>query len=271
MDRILNARSSVAAPAGDPRGRRWRLALWIGLAALAAGGVACMTGQRVLLAPPHIPNAEFIGSESCVGCHEPQSRDFHTATHSQVKMEWNKSGSLACESCHGPASAHVESGGALGTIVNPKRSSKVCFECHLDMRGKFSLPHHHPVAEGDVSCSDCHDSHRGSAIRSGPQALAGANQGCVQCHPQQWGPFAFHHEAMREGCVSCHDPHGSINSQLLTARGGNLCLKCHVDVRTADITIGGLPHSFLMKRGTCWTAGCHEAVHGSQVSSSLRF
>jgi hypothetical protein len=23
--------------------------------------------------------------------------------------------------------------------------------------------------------------------------------------------------------------------------------------------------------GTCWSAGCHEAVHGSQVSSSLRY
>jgi hypothetical protein len=26
-----------------------------------------------------------------------------------------------------------------------------------------------------------------------------------------------------------------------------------------------------VQRGTCWSAGCHEAVHGSHVSSSLRF
>jgi hypothetical protein len=26
-----------------------------------------------------------------------------------------------------------------------------------------------------------------------------------------------------------------------------------------------------IQQGTCWTAGCHEAVHGSRVDSSLRF
>jgi hypothetical protein len=26
-----------------------------------------------------------------------------------------------------------------------------------------------------------------------------------------------------------------------------------------------------LSQGTCWTAGCHEAVHGSRVNSSLRF
>jgi hypothetical protein len=26
-----------------------------------------------------------------------------------------------------------------------------------------------------------------------------------------------------------------------------------------------------VQQGTCWTAGCHTAVHGSRVSPSLRF
>jgi hypothetical protein len=26
-----------------------------------------------------------------------------------------------------------------------------------------------------------------------------------------------------------------------------------------------------LQQGSCWTAGCHEAVHGSRVNSSLRF
>lgn len=252
-------------------GRTVRLV--IGCAVLGAlfAAVSCMTGDRVMVAPPRIPNAQFAGSESCVTCHESQSKDFHTATHSAVKMEWNELGSLACESCHGPASIHVESGGAFGTIVNPKKSPKVCFDCHIEMRGRFNLPHHHPLTDGGVSCSDCHDSHKGPAIHAGAASLAGVNQGCVQCHPAQRGPFAFQHEAMREGCVMCHDPHGSVNAKLLTERNGNLCLKCHVDARTANITVGGLPHAFLMKRGTCWSGGCHEAVHGSHVSSTLRF
>ena len=235
------------------------------------GAISCSTIERTVIAPPHIPTAKFLGDAKCMECHEEQTRHFATATHSAVKTEWNKEGTIGCESCHGPASIHVESGGALRTIVNPKRSPTVCFECHLEMRGRFNLPHSHPLGGHGVSCSDCHDSHRGPAIRQGAAVLAGVNAGCVKCHPAQRGPFAFQHEAVREGCTVCHNPHGTVNAKLLTERNGNLCLKCHVDVRTSTITIGGLPHAFLMTKGTCWTAGCHEAVHGSHVSSSLRF
>ena len=108
-------------------------------------------------------------------------------------------------------------------------------------------------------------------MKHGAFSLATANDGCIQCHPAQRGPFVFEHEAMRDGCVICHDPHGSVNQKMLTERNANLCLKCHLDVRGSNIMVGGLPHQFLMQRGTCWTAGCHEAVHGSQVSSSLRY
>ena len=37
------------------------------------------------------------------------------------------------------------------------------------------------------------------------------------------------------------------------------------------LLIGGSDHTLRVQQGTCWTAGCHEAVHGSSVSPSLRF
>ncbi len=246
----------------------WLLTLGV---AISLTIVSCSTVERVMVAPPHIPSAKFVGDTKCSECHANHTRDFHTATHSAIKADWNKEGNLGCETCHGPASIHVETGGALRSIVNPKKSPTVCFQCHLEMRGRFNLPHHHPIAQGDVSCSDCHDSHKGPAIRGGATSLAGLNDGCIKCHPAQRGPFAFQHEAVREGCTSCHNPHGSVNAKLLTERNGNLCLKCHVDVRTSTLTVGGLPHAFLAAKGTCWTAGCHEAVHGSHVNSSLRY
>lgn len=223
------------------------------------------------MAPPDIPGAEFLGSESCGDCHDSYTRDFHTATHALLTADTDHSKLIGCEACHGPGSVHVESGGAFHTIVNPKRSPDVCFQCHLDKRGQFSLPHHHPFENGKVVCSDCHESHKGPAVRAGASVLAGANDGCIQCHPAQRGPFVFEHEAMRDGCVICHDPHGSVNEKMLTERNSNLCLKCHLDVRSSNIMVGGLPHQFLLQQGTCWTAGCHEAVHGSHVSSSLRY
>ena len=226
--------------------------------------------------PPQIPNAVFVGSERCSECHADYTREFYTATHSAIRTDWSEVGNLGCETCHGPGSIHANTGGGFHTIINPKKSPQVCLQCHLNVGSEFGLPFHHPMhgelaVSTDVTCSSCHPSHAGPAIPESQSLMFGANEGCLQCHPAQRGPFAFEHEAMRDGCILCHEPHGSVNAMLLTERNANLCLKCHIDVRTSDITIGGLPHKFLMQRGTCWTAGCHEAVHGSQVSSHLRF
>ena len=241
------------------------------LSAVAVFVISCMSINRIAMAPPHVPGATFLGSESCSECHDSYSRDFHGATHAGLTVPGENATEAGCESCHGAGSVHVESGGAFHTIINPRKSPQVCFECHLEMRAKFGLPHHHELDGGNLSCSECHDSHKGPAIRAGASVLAGQDESCIKCHAAQRGPFAFEHEAMREGCVTCHDPHGSLNAKMLTERNSNLCLKCHVQERNSDLMIGGLSHSFLAQRGTCWTAGCHEAVHGSHVSTSLRF
>jgi predicted CXXCH cytochrome family protein len=79
---------------------------------------------------------------------------------------------------------------------------------------------------------------------------------------------------MREGCSVCHDPHGSPNRKLLTEADQNLCLKCHAQVQgggvqSGEIYIGKVPHGQLLKFGSCWSAGCHSAVHGSNVDPRM--
>lgn len=234
--------------------------------------VSCATVDRVIVAPPSIPDAEFVGTESCEACHDEYTRGFATSHHAHLSLLGEDVEAVGCEACHGPGSIHVDSGGAYHTIVNPKDSSDACFQCHLDKQSQFHLPYQHPIQNGAVSCGDCHDPHQGTfATRIQGFAVRSGNQNCLQCHPEQRGPYVFEHEAMREGCTICHDPHGSVNAKMLTERNSNLCLKCHAQERSSDLMIGGLPHRFLAQRGTCWTAGCHEAVHGSHVSSSLRF
>ncbi|MDE3065951.1 MAG: hypothetical protein KGJ60_00225 [Verrucomicrobiota bacterium] len=183
-------------------------------------------------------------------------------------------GGSGCESCHGPGSKHVESGGAARFIINPRRDPDACFRCHLQVRAAFELPDHHPVIEGRMSCMQCHDPHGGDIYKtSGGLAMARRNETCAQCHREQTRPFVFEHPAVREGCTTCHDPHGSVNRMLLTQADDNLCLRCHAQTQAAPgrIYIGNVDHTALLQIGTCWSAGCHTAIHGSDVDPRLRY
>ena len=73
-------------------------------------------------------------------------------------------------------------------------------------------------------------------------------------------------------CTICHHPHGSIADKMLIQRDNNLCLKCHAQVATlgGQIFIGEVPHTTFVSRGACWSAGCHTAVHGSNIDRKLR-
>jgi predicted CXXCH cytochrome family protein len=253
-----------------------RLKIWIPLLLAAASVIvliSCVTMNRVAVVPPAIPGAEFVGSKNCEECHAKITKDFPSATHSRLMAHGANAKNIGCETCHGPGSLHSESGGAHGTIINPAKSPEVCFQCHLEMRGKFNLPHHHPVIEGRVSCTDCHNPHKGDAIKGSAFALTSQSETCGACHIAQRGPFVFEHEAIREGCTTCHDPHGTVNDRMLVQRNQNLCLKCHFQQQLAPgkIFIGGRDHTPFLSRGTCWSAGCHEAVHGSHIGSSLRY
>jgi len=252
--------------------RRW--SAFFSFLVILAVAISCQTVSRTIMAPPRIPGATFVGSESCDTCHSEVFKEFkHDSTHGRLMAKGENAGDMGCESCHGPGSLHVESGGKRGTIVNPDKSPETCFQCHLDKQAEFRLPHSHPVLAGHVTCTDCHDPHKGEAISAGGTQMESQNETCLECHKLQRGPFVYEHEALREGCTTCHSPHGSPNQKMLRERNANLCLKCHAQQQTTfgQILIGGRNHAGSMARGTCWSVGCHEAVHGSQVHPSLRF
>jgi predicted CXXCH cytochrome family protein len=275
-----------------PRTRRGRnLALAGGLLAVVAGAISCGTLSQQAVILPDVPGAKYIGSAECEQCHEEICRDFKTADHARLIAQGKNGLDAGCESCHGPSSLHADSGGEVKppysfTSGRPQPQSlsgrfpeqparaveNVCYNCHLDVRGQFNLPNHHPVPEGQMSCVKCHPPHKGIAHAGGSTQLLSQEENCTQCHQAQQGVFVFEHEAMHEGCTSCHTPHGSVNAKMLTERNANLCLKCHFQqVKSGAILIGGVDHTTRISQGSCWSAGCHEAVHGSRVSPSLRF
>src|SRR5438045_5018244 len=143
------------------RSHRWRRGvIWTAAAmALLLAAISCRSVNRSVVLLPDVPGAKYIGSKECEQCHEKLYREFATADHARLIAEGANALNAGCESCHGPCSAHSESGGetkppysfaagrpAAGSfgarlIVDPRRSKEtVCFTCHADVRGQFNLP-----------------------------------------------------------------------------------------------------------------------------------
>ena len=238
--------------------------------------LSCTGTRTAVIAPPTIKGAEFVGTGACATCHEPITRNFPGSVHARMHPSPVAQGvDISCESCHGPGSSHVAAGGGTTfnrLIVNPGKSAEACFQCHVATHAEFRLPSHHPVLENHMNCVQCHDPHGHDIGRpAGGFGFARRNQSCAQCHREQTRNFVYEHEALREGCTTCHQPHGSVNDKLLVQRDSNLCLKCHAQVPGAagSAVIGKVDHSFFLRQGSC--SSCHTAVHGSNIHPKLLY
>lgn len=266
-------------PEPQPMRPSWLTPGQVALVLAGAGAVmallsACASFDGTVAAPPHVEGATFVGNAACADCHTNLTSVFPASAHGRYhRDDLRFAGATGCESCHGPGSKHIAAAGAREFIVNPGKDPTACFACHLEIQAEFHLPQRHPVLEGRMHCSQCHDPHGPDIAQpAGGLAMARLNETCAGCHREQTRPFVFEHEAMREGCTSCHQPHGSISSKLLVQRDANLCLKCHAQTPQGNgVWIGKVDHTQLLRLGSCWSAGCHTAVHGSSVHPKLLY
>jgi tetratricopeptide (TPR) repeat protein len=140
-------------------------------------------------------------------------------------------GGVRCESCHGPAAAHVESMTAVSRRpIRPKhlagpKAMEVCAQCHT---GLSNINHADPVpgdllvssqvpalqhsecfrqSGGLITCTDCHNPHSdlpGIAERS--------TKTCLNCHasanPQHASICPVNASS---GCTGCHMPSVQLN------------------------------------------------------------
>jgi predicted CXXCH cytochrome family protein len=219
-------------------------------------------------------------SYACLRCHTDtmDEQHWHKTAHAEADV--------SCVSCHqihpatGDLTAPVGDRGVLRKEAFPAAApakallkadeATLCGSCHQSEVAKFRLQSHHPVPEGRMVCSDCHDIHPAKAISQGkganqsvgsitestPKHIGLLKDNCVTCHGDKAGPFAFEHDPVAgwtgRGCVECHNPHGSHNPKLLTSFSRGLCAECHSDK--------GANH---FPGRTCWQAGCHVGIHGS--------
>jgi DmsE family decaheme c-type cytochrome len=188
----------------------------------------------------------------CLGCHEKGDRTYW-------KGSAHENQGLACTNCH-----------QLMEKVSPQhqlvKSTEVetCFQCHKDRRAQFERPSHHPLREGDMTCSSCHNPH-GSATDSLLRE-ASVNETCYKCHADKRGPYLWEHEPVRDNCLNCHEPHGTVNEYLLKVQRPRLCQMCHMGPGHGN---PGNPMTAQSVNRSC--QNCHTKVHGSNSPAGSLF
>jgi len=180
----------------------------------------------------------------CVDCHEVHVRALRAANESRISFDTATRGEFMA------AAVSPETNVILRP---PSATNDACLKCHQTEGAQLSMPYHHPLREGKMSCMDCHDPHGGPAGNN--LRTANVNDLCLSCHAQYRGPFAYQHPPVTENCMNCHTAHGSPNTNLLSISEPALCLQCH---RSGHHDGAGLP---LTDRCT----NCHGSIHGTDV------
>ena len=220
----------------------------------------------------------YTGSNACQSCHPDVSSTFFRNPHYKSVAAGNQNPEQAgCESCHGPASAHLTARGGKQTIPNafsllpPSKIVDTCLTCHSQTISRANIRRSEHTLD-DVVCTNCHSIHRSQAPKF---LLAAAQQRdlCYGCHTTVRAQFSmpFKHR-VNEGtvqCTDCHNPHGSFAAtwnmagrpRMVDQAVGNEepCLKCHTDKRGP----------FVYEHEPVRVEGC-ESCHSSHGSTNAR-
>jgi DmsE family decaheme c-type cytochrome len=218
---------------------------------------------------------EFVGSETCKGCHEDYYNKFVRSIHGKKAIPGTPVNREGCESCHGPGEAHVEKGGGRGVAIiafsrkegaNAKDSN--CLACHDETTGLpfWNLSQHQSA---QISCDNCHSIH--SPMEKKDSLKAQEPDLCFGCHRNIRAQFNKQsHHPIKEAlvaqqalqCSSCHNPMGTSNIKAMIKADSvnDLCYQCHAEKRG--------PYAFEHPPVPENCLSCHE-THGSNHSRLL--
>jgi DmsE family decaheme c-type cytochrome len=208
---------------------------------------------------------------TCLGCHRNQ-------TNLGRIMAGHAQDTVPCYECH---SVHGEDGRPL-RLRKAADINNQCAACHTSVWAAFQKPYKHRLPEGAMSCTNCHNPHA-SFLPQEMRVAFGNEPTCFQCHSDKRGPFVFEHAPVRfEGCMACHEPHGSANPRMLIRHEVRLvCLECHANnppppsVRGSSSArlnnLGQIPPAFHDLRSPRFQncTVCHVRVHGSYIDRNL--
>jgi DmsE family decaheme c-type cytochrome len=222
-----------------------------------------------IIAFPRIPKEQVL--DTCLQCHS------QTLSRANIRRSSHTVNGIVCTNCHS-----IHSSPAPKNLL-AKTQTNLCSGCHTNVRAQFSLPFKHRVNEGFMNCTDCHNPHGAfqptwaNATRPRHVEQSKTNEeSCINCHADKRGPFVFEHSPVRvDGCLSCHVPHGSTNSRMLTRPVVfTLCLECHNGAGNLGRQANGVkvqapaPHNMANPTFQNCTQ-CHVRIHGS--NADLRY
>lgn len=193
--------------------------------------------------------------QRCLSCHGKPEHTWASSTHERANVR--------CVACH---RVH---GSQAGQHLLKAEERVLCLTCHSGVKAALTLPFHHEVEEGRMTCTDCHDVH-GTAELKGAARVAQQEAVCTKCHADMRGPFVHEHGVMRtEGCGACHAAHGSQNAHMLNrAQVNTICFECHAPSAVSRTGVPIRPaHDANQQTQPC--TSCHAEVHGSNSNADL--
>jgi hypothetical protein len=184
---------------------------------------------------------KFAGQQECALCHSETTERRLVGNHRGV----------SCESCHGPAAAHVANPMETKPVIPVER--EFCPRCHsYNPSRPTGFPQIDPVAHNPlIACIECHDPHAPVPPMT-PES-------CSACHGQIASQKAVSHHA-RLTCTTCHDAPDAHKLSPRTVRPTkpverSFCGGCHAEDASSPRHIPRIDLRSHNARYVCWQ--CH--------------
>ena len=184
---------------------------------------------------------KYAGQQECALCHSGIMDQRLAGNHRGV----------GCESCHGPAAAHVASPVEAKPRIPSER--EFCQRCHAyDPSRPTGFPQINPVAHNPMTpCMVCHEPHA-------PEPPVTPEE-CSACHGQIASQKSVSHHAAL-ACTTCHEAPDEHKVSPRTLRPSkpldrSFCGSCHSEDATSSQRIPRISLRTHNPRYVCWQ--CH--------------